>query len=252
MPQVTGKNLSMTSSSAKVIAILGAGPGLGMSMARRFGREGFAVALVSRTGARHAGYRAELAADGVESRGYATDVTDPEQVRGVLARIAADLGEIDTVYYGPAAADLGGGIVALPDADAAAVRASFESAVLPAVDLVAAALPRMLERGDGALFFGGGLSGLRPMPMLGTLAPASAALRMYVLTLAAAVRDQGVYAATITIGGLIERGDIHRAFTEQGANVPTLDPDDIADTAWRMYVTRDEAEAVFDAFTPAA
>jgi NAD(P)-dependent dehydrogenase (short-subunit alcohol dehydrogenase family) len=242
----------MTSTSRKVIAVLGAGPGLGMSMARRFGREGFAVALVSRTDARHAGYRAELAADGIESRTYAADVTDPAQVRDVLARIVADLGDIDTVYYGPAAADLGSGIVPLPDAGAAAVRASFESAVLPAVDVVAATLPWMLERGDGALFFGGGLSGLRPMPMLGTLAPASAALRMYVLTLAAAVRDQGVYAATLTIGGSVERGDIHRMIHGQDGPVPgSLDPDGIADTAWRMYVAREESEAVFDALTPA-
>jgi NAD(P)-dependent dehydrogenase (short-subunit alcohol dehydrogenase family) len=242
----------MTSSYGKVIAILGAGPGLGMAMARRFGREGFAVALVSRTDTRHAGYRAELAAAGVESRSYAADVTDAEQARAVLARITADLGEIDTVYYGPAAASTGARIVPLPEADAAAVRAPFESLVLPAVDLVAAALPPMLQRGSGALFFGGGLSGLRPMPMLGNLAPASAALRMYVLTLAAAVKEKGVYAATLTIGGLIERGDIHRMFLEQGASLPTLDPDEIADTAWRMYVARDEAEAVFDAFTPTA
>ncbi|WP_147257463.1 SDR family NAD(P)-dependent oxidoreductase [Pseudonocardia hierapolitana] len=242
----------MTSTSRKVIAVLGVGPGLGMSVARRFRREGFAVALVSRTDVRHAGYRAELAADGVESRSYAADVTDPQQVRDVLTRIAADLGDIDTVYYGPAAADLGARIVPLPDADAAAVRAPFESAVLPAVGVVTAVLPRMLERGDGALFFGGGLSGLRPMPMLGNLAPASAALRMYVLTLAAAVKEHGVYAATLTIGGLIERGDIHRTMVEQGMPLPTLDPDEIADTAWHMYVARDEAEAVFDALTPAA
>src|SRR2546430_2241373 len=101
--------LSMTSTSRKVITILGAGPGLGMSMARRFGREGFAVALVSRTDTRHTGYRAELAADGVESRSYAADVTEPEQVRDVLARIGTDLGEIDTVYYGPAATSMGAG-----------------------------------------------------------------------------------------------------------------------------------------------
>jgi NAD(P)-dependent dehydrogenase (short-subunit alcohol dehydrogenase family) len=102
-----------------------------MSMARRFGREGFAVALVSRTDARHAGYRAELAAEGVESRSYAADVTDPEQVRDVLARIAADLGEIDTVYFGPAGTSIGARIVPLPEADAVAVRGPFESVVLP-------------------------------------------------------------------------------------------------------------------------
>jgi hypothetical protein len=90
------------------------------------------------------------------------------------------------------------------------------------------------------------------MPMLGNLAPASAALRMYVLTLAAAVAEAGVYAAILTIGGLVERGDIHRVMVEQGMTLPTLDPDDIADTTWGMYVARDEAEAVFDALTPAA
>ncbi|GAA5112668.1 hypothetical protein GCM10023320_07250 [Pseudonocardia adelaidensis] len=66
------------------------------------------------------------------------------------------------------------------------------------------------------------------------------------------VKEQGVYAATLTIGGLIERGDIHRAMVEQGTSLPTLDPDEIADRVWRMDVPRDEAEAVFDALTPAA
>jgi hypothetical protein len=32
----------------------------------------------------------------------------------------------------------------------------------------------------------------------------------------------------------------------------TLDPDDIAGTAWAMYVERDRAEATFDALTPTA
>lgn len=241
----------------KVVAVLGVGPGLGMAMARRFGREGFAVALVSRTARRHDGYRAELAEGDIESRSYTADVSDPEQLRAVLDRITGDLGPIDTVYFGPAAPDSAGGLVPLPDADAAAVRAPFEAIVVPAVTLAEAVLPAMLERGAGALLFGGGLSGQRPMPVLGSLAPTSAALRMYVLTLSAALADRGVYAGILTVGGLIERGDIHRAFTEHaaahGTPLPgTLDPDDIADTAWGMYVARDRAEATFDAMTPAA
>jgi NAD(P)-dependent dehydrogenase (short-subunit alcohol dehydrogenase family) len=242
--------------AGKVIAVLGVGPGLGMSIAHRFGREGFVVALVSRSDARHAGYRTELAADGVESRSYVADVSDEEQLRRVLGQITADLGEVDTVYFGPASIEAGGGIVPIADAAAAAVRGPFESIVIPPVNLVAAALPPMLQRGDGALLFAGGLSGKYPIPMLGSLAPASAALRMYVLTLNAALQEKGVYAATLTIGGLIERGDIHRALqgyvAENGEPFATLDPDEIAETAWSMYVTRDEAEAEFTVLTPAA
>ncbi|HEY3467331.1 MAG TPA: SDR family NAD(P)-dependent oxidoreductase [Amycolatopsis sp.] len=233
----------------KVLAVLGVGPGLGLSIARRFGREGFTTALVSRTDARHATYRASLA--GITAPTYTADVTDETQLKEVLARITADVGEIDTVYFGPADAGAGPDLTPLPEAGADAVRRPFESLVVPAVRLVEAVLPGMRARGSGALFFAGGLSGKYPMPMLGSLAPASAALRMYVLTLNAALRDTGVYAGALTIGGLIERGDIHRMFTEQdfGITAGTLDPDAIAERAWSMYVERGEAEAEFTAMT---
>jgi hypothetical protein len=51
------------------------------------------------------------------------------------------------------------------------------------------------------------------------------------------------------IGGLIERGDIHRAMQANpdlfgGAAVETLNPDELADTVWRLYADRQDAEAV--------
>ncbi|WP_285485291.1 SDR family NAD(P)-dependent oxidoreductase [Amycolatopsis sp. NBRC 101858] len=228
-----------------MIAVLGVGPGLGLSIARRFGREGFTTALVSRTDTRHASYRESL---GGTTHTYAADVTDPAQLEAVLARITDEAGELDTVYFGPA--DLSGPRPApLTETGAEALRAPFESIVFPAARLVEAVLPGMLERGSGSLLVAGGLSGKYPMPMLGTLAPASAALRMYVLTLNAALRETGVYAGALTIGGLIDRGDIHREFTkqDQGFAVGTLDPDVIADKAWSLYVERKDAEAEFTA-----
>lgn len=62
-----------------------------------------------------------------------------------------------------------------------------------------------------------------------------------------------LYAGTLTIGGLIERGDIHayvRSRPEEfGAPSGTFDPDDIAEAAWRLYADRDRAEAVISALT---
>ncbi|WP_194909412.1 hypothetical protein [Catenulispora rubra] len=75
-------------------------------------------------------------------------------------------------------------------------------------------------------------------------------MRNYALTLNAGLADTGVYAGTLTIGGLIERGDIHGyvlAHPENFGDVPpaTLNPDDIAGTAWEMYAARDRGEEVF-------
>jgi NAD(P)-dependent dehydrogenase (short-subunit alcohol dehydrogenase family) len=233
----------------KTAVVLGVGPGLGMSIAQRFGREGWAVALVSRTDARHGAYVGALEDAGVEAFALTADVRDRDRLRSVLDAIAARQGGVDVVYYGPGATDLSTPPAPIDRLDSESARASM-SWVYPAVDVVESVLPGMLERGDGGLLFAGGLSAVVPMPGLGALALASAALRNYALTLHAGLADRGVYAGTLTIGGLVERGDIHRFVTSQpdrfGA-IPTLDPDAIADEAWNLYTGRDRAEAVFNA-----
>jgi NADP-dependent 3-hydroxy acid dehydrogenase YdfG len=135
---------------------------------------------------------------------------------------------------------------------AAEARRAMEG-VYPAIEVVNNVLPGMLDRGAGGLLFAGGLSAVRPMPDIGVLAVVAAALRNYVLTLNAGLAGTGVYAGSLTIGGLVERGDIHAMVTANpklfgDTGVRTLDPDDIADAAWTLYQERDRPEAVFTAF----
>ncbi|MEV6560839.1 SDR family NAD(P)-dependent oxidoreductase [Nocardia sp. NPDC051756] len=236
-------------STTPLAVIVGVGPGLGMSMARRFGSEGFGVALVSRSGARHEGYLKDLAAQDIDATAYAADVTDRDRLKAVLAEIAGS-GDIELAYYGTGPAQQP---VPITETDSAAAQAAFEW-VWPAIDMVHEVLPAMLTRGTGALLFAGGLSSVRPMPMLGQLALPSAAIRNYAITLNAALADQGVYAGTLTIGGLIERGDIHAMVSADPGRFGsleghTLNPDDLAATAWDMYRSRDRAEEVFDRFS---
>ncbi|WKG01205.1 SDR family NAD(P)-dependent oxidoreductase [Mycolicibacterium sp. HK-90] len=236
----------MTSTSAPTLVVLGAGPGLGMSVAHRFGAEGYRVALISRSSQRHSGYLAALADKGIEAAAYAADAADPDQLRSAIDAARARFGRIDVGYYGPAAFETAPSddITAL---DAAAAKAALDS-IVPAVDFAAQLLPELRERGSGGLLFAGGLSSVVPMPPLGGLALAAAALRNYALTLNAALAPAGIYAGTLTIGGLIERGDIHRAMSdsEQFAGIPinTLNPDDLAEQLWQLYTGRAAAEAV--------
>lgn len=226
--------------------VLGVGPGLGMSIAHRFGREGYDVALVSRRGDRHANYLKSLADAGVRGRAFAVDVRDREQLLSTLDEI----GPVDVVYYGPGATDLNDapGEITSTTSDDARTAMNW---LYPAVDVVQRVLPGVVERGGG-LLFAGGLSAVRPMPVLGALALTSAALRNYAVTLNAALAEKGVYAGTLTIGGVVERGDIHqtvKSMPERFGSLAghTLDPDDIAETAWQMFVKRDRAEEVFSA-----
>ncbi|HET6734843.1 SDR family NAD(P)-dependent oxidoreductase [Mycobacterium sp.] len=239
----------MTSTSSPVIVVVGAGPGLGLSVAHRFGAEGYAVALVSRSSARHARYLRSLADAGVDAAAFTADAADPTALRAAIGATRARFGRIDVGYFGPAAVtQLFGDITTL---DAAGAESAVRG-VVPAVDFASLLIPEFTARGDGGLLFAGGLSSVVPMPSLGGLALFAAALRNYAITLHAALEPAGVYAGTITIGGLIERGDIHQAMQGNpdlfgAAAVETLNPDDLADTAWRLYNERNDAEAVVNA-----
>jgi len=239
----------MTSTSAPVILVLGAGPGLGMSVAHRFGNEGYVVALVSRSAERHADYLKSLADAGVDAAAFTADAADPDRLREAVEAARARFGRIDVGYYGPAG--FGAPTGDITTLDAVDAESALRS-VVPAVGFAALLLPELIERGSGALLFAGGLSSVVPMPPLGGLALASAALRNYAITLNAALQPAGVYAGTITIGGLIERGDIHRAMQANpdlfgNLTAATLNPDELADTVWRLYAERTGAEAVINA-----
>jgi NAD(P)-dependent dehydrogenase (short-subunit alcohol dehydrogenase family) len=236
----------MTSPSVRpVLIVAGVGPGLGMSVAHRFGSEGYAVGLISRTAARHDEYLRSLHDAGVEAVAFVADVADSSALHQAVGAARAHFGRIDVGYYGPAAAAPLADITAL---DVAGAEAALLG-VVPAVDFASLLLPELSERGNGGLLFAGGLSSVVPMPPLGGLALASAALRNYAVTLHAALAPVGIYAGTLTIGGLIERGDLHRALLKQpdlfgNVSVSTLNPDELADQLWQLYRDRTEPEAV--------
>ena len=206
------------------------------------------MALISRSADRHAEYLHSLADAGVEAAAFTGDAMDSHSLRHAVEQARNRFGRIDVGYYGPAAfGPLTGDITAL---DAAGAAEALKS-VVPAVEFASLLLPEMTDRGVGGLVFAGGLSSVVPMPPLGGLALASAALRNYALTLHAALAPEGIYVGTITIGGLIERGDIHRALTADpngfgGVTAGTLDPDELAETVWQLYLDGSEPEAVIN------
>lgn len=216
-----------------------------MSVARAFGRRGYRVALASRSADRHPGYVDELRGLGVDAAALHVDVSVPGAVEAAVAQVREHFGRIDVAYYGAAAPVAMGPITELrPDGAAAAV-----ATVAPVVEFAGAVLPE-LRANAGALVLVGGLSAVVPMPDVGALALVAAAYRAYALNLHAALRAEDVYAGTLTVGGMIDGGDIAAA-TRAGAPdadlaAITLQPDDLAEQVWRMTDERADGEVVVD------
>jgi short-subunit dehydrogenase len=224
----------------KTIAIFGAGPGLGRAVARRFGREGFRVALVARDRSRLDSIASDLAGEGVEAAGFPADLTDRQAALGAVDAVQSRFGPVDVLEYSPTpGAHLRRGASEL---DAAAVAPLLELYVLTPVALVGRVLPGMLERGGGGLLFAMGAAAKYPTPRLaGGMVLSS--LRNYVHTLNAELGPRNVYAGTLVIGALIEGSAAARNPSAWGnGQIQVVAASDLAERCWDMYLKQDRAE----------
>jgi len=202
--------------------IIGAGPGIGRSVALRFAREGMPVALVARTGAR--GVADEVARLGVPVVPLAADSTDEAALRGALDAAADELGPPDVLVYNAAIIreDALGALSAAGHLEAWAVN------VVGAHTAAAHVLPGMARRGNGTFLVTGGMP--EPKPGYVSLSLGKAGVRTLVELLDRQYGPAGVHVATITVAGAVAPGT-------------AFDPDDIAEHYWRLHTQpRDQWE----------
>ncbi|GID26712.1 SDR family NAD(P)-dependent oxidoreductase [Paractinoplanes brasiliensis] len=84
------------------IAIVGAGPRLGLSIAKVFGRNGFSVALVARTQDKLDRLAVELGESGIDAAGFAADIMDRPPLIAAFTGIKERFGTIDVLEFSPA------------------------------------------------------------------------------------------------------------------------------------------------------
>jgi NAD(P)-dependent dehydrogenase (short-subunit alcohol dehydrogenase family) len=83
--------------SARTIVIVGGSRGLGLVMARQFGREGARVALVARDSDELDRARDDLQTRGIQASTFACDIRNRREVEDTIARIVTDHGGIDVL-----------------------------------------------------------------------------------------------------------------------------------------------------------
>lgn len=202
-------------------AIIGAGPGLGLAAARRFGREGFDVALISRTQDNVDELAGTLADGGITARGYAADVHDLDALRAALDAATADLGPITALQYSPIPARRYLRPVLETDADD--LRDAFEFSVLGPLTAIQHVLPGMRQaRGGSVLLVNGGTS-VRPKPDYAGTSTAFAAESALGQMLHTVLADDDIRVRQLVVPGAIEPGD------------DDTDPDVLADRLWELH-----------------
>jgi NAD(P)-dependent dehydrogenase (short-subunit alcohol dehydrogenase family) len=195
--------------------IVGVGPGLGLELARTFASAGHPVAMLARDKAKLDTFATELAAAGLDARGYVTDAADPVNLRDVLNAAISEMGAPDILVY-----NIG---VLTPDSPVGGDDQTW--AYNTAINILGArvgadaVLPELRD-GRGTLLFTGGGYALHPSRKFASLSVGKAGLRAYVEMLHDQLAGTGVHATSVTITGTIgsaprfEPAEIAKAYLE--------------------------------------
>jgi short-subunit dehydrogenase len=231
-------------------AIFGAGPGLGVSIARFLGHRGHRLALVARNRTRLEALAAGLVEEGIEASCYKADIADIAAFDELFATIVRGFGDLDIAVYQTAGPPPSSGSALRVTAEG--LREYVDRLLLAPIHAAGTVLAPMIERGRGTMLFTLGASALGPSPRMSQVGIPLAGLRNHLLALASETERSGVQVRLLTIGGLILGSDIQRTLVP-GATPEfpgALDPDELAASLGELLTGESGPELVVGPFVP--
>jgi len=219
-----------------VCAILGVGPGNGLSIARKFAAEGYALALCARRG----DAMAEAAGEFPQARGYACDVADAASVGRVLDSIATDLGPVDTLVYNAGSAAWG----TIDDISRDDMDRGFAVNATGLFGAAQAVLPQMRAQGAGNIVVIGAGAALRGRPGTIAFAAGKAAQRSIAQSLARQLGPEGIHVSYVVLDGMVDL-ETTRARMPDKPDSFFLSADGVADAVYTL-ATQDRQAWTFE------
>jgi short-subunit dehydrogenase len=199
------------------LLLVGAGPGLGMAVARRFADGGYRVTLVARSTDRLKDHADSLADTGAQIDTITGDASDPEALGARMAELYGQPGAPGLIIYNA--------VMGAPDkllsSSVEHLQTAYAVDVISAIVMAQVAAPAMRAAGSGTIIVTGGGFADHPIPALATVSLGKAAVRSAATMLAADLEPDGVRVATFTIAGQIVSGT-------------AFDPETIAERYWEV------------------
>ncbi|WP_431282765.1 SDR family oxidoreductase [Humitalea sp. 24SJ18S-53] len=193
--------MSQAKQTHGALFIIGAGPGIGLAVAERFGREGSKIVLSSRNPKRLDPLVAALVGKGIDAHGLVLDATDAAALRTAMRNADRMTGGLTAVLYNAANVrqqDLS----AMTDAE---VEGDVAVNITGALHAIRAAQALFAASGGTILVTGGGLA-VTPHASYASLGLGKAALRNLVQGLAAPLAAQDIRIGIATIATLVAAG----------------------------------------------
>ena len=221
----------------KICLVIGAGAGIGGTVAKRFAKEGYYSYLARRTDEDGLNNLIkEISDSGGKASGSLLNVIDENSIEDLILKIETEIGPIDTVIYNIGAQI---GDRALAETSYKAFEMGWRMATFGLFRLAQAVTPKMKERQGGNIIVTSATSAVRGNKGQHSHAAAMGGRRMLCQSLNAEFSKDGIHIAHVIIDGAVDAPDtlgkmlgpdLFEKFKEQKGADGMILPESVADT----------------------
>ena len=221
----------------KVCLVIGAGAGIGGTVAKKFAADGFYAYLARRTDEEGLNKLiGEIKDSGGEASGSLLNVIEENSIEELVTKIESEIGPIDTVIYNIGAQI---GDRDLADTSYKAFEMGWRMATFGLFRLAQVLTPRMKERQSGNIIVTSATSAVRGNKGQHSHAAAMGGRRMLCQSLNAEFSEYGIHVAHIIIDGAVNAPDtlgkmlgpeLFEKFKEQKGKDGMILPEEVAET----------------------
>jgi len=228
---------------SKVALVVGAGPGIGSSVAKKFAREGFKVCVARRNPEQLKSLSKEIKAEGGQCIAYGCDMRKEEDVRNLVESVENTVGPISCGVHNIGANI---GYKSVKDTSTRIYTKVWEMATLSAFLFGRELGGKMTERSSGTLIFTGATASWRGSAGMGAFSSAKMAKRALTQSMAREFGPQGVHVAHVIVDGAVDNPNTIKFFEEKDPKIAEmfkqkreidglLDPNDVAESYWHLF-----------------
>ena len=216
----------------RVCVVAGVGPGNGAAFARRFGAEGYSVALLARSTA----FSSEVASTLPEARAYECDVADAASVARTYDAIRRELGDPEVLIY-----NAGSGVWGtVEDATAADFENAWRVNTLGGFLASKQVIPAMKRAGRGNIVFVGATASRKAGARSAAFSSAKGAQRSLAESMARALGPAGIHVSVIVVDGVVDLPRTRERMPDKPDSF-FIKPDDVAEIGFRLTQQRPSA-----------
>ena len=213
----------MADANRKVALVVGAGDALGGAIARRFAREGYAMAITRRNPEKLEDLAGQIRAAGGEVHPFGSDARREDQVAELVETVERDIGPIEVAIH-----NIGANVqFPVTETTTRVYYKVWELACKSAFLVGREVARRMVDRGRGTILFTGATASVRGAAGFSAFAGGMHGKRALAQSMARELGPKNIHVAHVIIDGIIDT-ERSKAYAGDKSGDELLSPDAIA------------------------